>query len=759
MQKEVNNIIAESLKKAYDHDRTGNIGKAYAYYTVVAELSPAKRLEIEEAFVNVLCQWGMQLACDHRFADVVLCYTRSLDIYPNNPRMLNNFAAHLLRNNDPIRAIRYLKRALQANPNFLPAERNLQNAFSMAVDRWHFPMLNDKQRNNAFECAIRRKISQGYDTVLDIGTGTGLLSLYAQSADAKKVYACEYSVAMIKIAEKVFESNNAKDIILLPKLSTDLTIPNDITERVKLIVTETFDAGLFGERVIPSLLSVHTNVLDKNGIIIPMSATLYVAAVECEYLRNRSSVIFDQVKNSCPLNFDNISILLDDEYYDTEHLKNVKVNYITEPKVLLTVDFNDISNLHKFNVDGVKSKINVKCEYDGIVDGLVSWFKLHLDEEITIDTSDRKTCWQTAVFPEIPTLFKQGDVLTIHGEILKGKLRCSYTANGTAHNNYNEKKFLYHLPKEVITFLNDFEYIKLLTEVSKSLINKELNSILDTSPFPVYGLMLLKENKYSQILYFKTENKALRLLIEEVAKQNGFKDKICIIAKYNTIKVSLDTIFVHDFDINGELKDRDQEHSHEFFRCMLKPNGILLPEQIFLVGQLVFSEDFPNMVYVKDENLQGGSTLVFNATNSKKRFNSYQNVRNGFGNTNSYRIAQHINEFKINQLFDLNSSLYLHEPLSDINMLIEMKESEIAERIVNFGKINATTNRPLPNALICWYKVKLTLNYNYDTKRNGSFMNHTAVLLEDELKSTALKGNEVYIKVQQVEGVVRIRVK
>lgn len=44
-----------------------------------------------------LGQWGMQLACEDRFADVVLCYTRSLDIYPNNPRMLNNFAAHHLR--------------------------------------------------------------------------------------------------------------------------------------------------------------------------------------------------------------------------------------------------------------------------------------------------------------------------------------------------------------------------------------------------------------------------------------------------------------------------------------------------------------------------------------------------------------------------------------------------------------------------------------------------------------------------------------
>lgn len=75
---------------------------------------------------------------------------------------------------------------------------------------------------------------------------------------------------------------------------------------------------------------------------------------------------------------------------------------------------------------------------------------------------------------------------------------------------------------------------------------------------------------------------------------------------------------------------------------------------------------------------------------------------------------------------------------------------------MNFGKINATK---LPNALICWYEVRLTLNHNYDTKRNGSFMNHTAILLEDELKSIILRGNEVYIKVQQVEGVVRIKAK
>lgn len=114
---------------------------------------------------------------------------------------------------------------------------------------------------------------------------------------------------------------------------------------------------------------------------------------------------------------------------------------------------------------------------------------------------------------------------------------------------------------------------------------------------------------------------------------------------------------------------------------------------------------------------------------------------------------------QINQIFDLNSSLYLYEALSDINVLIEMRENEVAERMINFGKISATNNKLLPNALVCWYKVKLTLNHNYDTKRNGSFMNHMAILLEDELKNSILQGNEVCIKVLQGEGIIGVKVK
>lgn len=104
----------------------------------------------------------------------------------------------------------------------------------MTVDRWHFSMLNDKSRNHAFDQAIRKRILLGYDTVLDIGTGTGLLSLYARDGGAKNVYACEYSPAMCNIAKKVFHKNEAEDIKLICKASNDLEIPQDIPERFEL---------------------------------------------------------------------------------------------------------------------------------------------------------------------------------------------------------------------------------------------------------------------------------------------------------------------------------------------------------------------------------------------------------------------------------------------------------------------------------------------------------------------------------------------
>ncbi|KAK2589218.1 hypothetical protein KPH14_002023 [Odynerus spinipes] len=750
MEMEVMEIVEKSLKKAQDHDSVGNVGKAYAYYTVVAELCSSKRAEIEEAFTDVLCEWCMQLEVNNRFSDLLLCYEHSLDIYPNNPRMLNNFAAHLLRNNDPMRAIPYLKKALRVDSTFLPAERNLQNAHSMAVARWHFPMLNDKQRNNAFAQAIHKRISEGYDTVLDVGTGTGLLSLYARDAGAKEIYACEYSRVMVNIAKNVLERNNAKDIKLIPKLSSNLKLSEDIPERLKLIVTETFDAGLFGELIIPSMISIHKNILSTDGMVIPMKATLYMAAVECEYIRYRSSVLFDKIREECSLNFDNVLIIPDDEYYDTENLQNVKINHITEPQVLLHVNFNDMHELQEFAKDGIKAVLSTKCRYDGIIDGLVTWFKLHLDEEIVIDTSEANSCWQLAVFPTIPTICKEGDNLSIKAEVCNGKLKCSYTSS-TLKPDTNSK-CIYPLSREIIVFLNDFEYIKSLIQISKCHETRKLNCILDTSPFPIYGLLQLKQNKHSEILYYESNNSMLRHLVEQVIKENGIKGTAYAISDYRQIQRSVDVIIFHNFDMKGELRDWGQDSCYELFSYLLKPEGIILPEKIFLMGQLVFSEDLPKMVSVKDENVQWKKNTL--NEHDSEITDVVTNTTDGYSN---YKIAEYINEYKIDQIFDLNSSLYSYEPLSEVYTLIEIKENEKMQSIVNFKKVDNGNKQLYPNALICWYKIELISDHVHYTRKNDSFMNHMALVLEHELQSITQADKEVKIKVQQIKGLVNIK--
>lgn len=106
----------------------------------------------------------------------------------------------------------------------------------------------------------------------------------------------------------------------------------------------------------------------------------------------------------------------------------------------------------------------------------------------------------------------------------------------------------------------------------------------------------------------------------------------------------------------------------------------------------------------------------------------------------------------------MNSSLYSCETLSEPQILAEINETETTEAIVNFGKISYVNKRTLPNALICWYKIQLSPDHIHDTKRNNSFMNHTAVVFEDDLQDIILKDQEVKIKVHHMKGLVKIAV-
>jgi len=72
----------------------------------------------------------------------------------------------------------------------------------------HEEMIRDKARTEAYKRAIEqnRHLFEG-KTVLDIGTGTGILSLFAARAGAKKVYAVD-NADIVHFARDIVETNN-----------------------------------------------------------------------------------------------------------------------------------------------------------------------------------------------------------------------------------------------------------------------------------------------------------------------------------------------------------------------------------------------------------------------------------------------------------------------------------------------------------------------------------------------------------------------
>ena len=116
-------------------------------------------------------------------------------------------------------------------------------------------MLNDEIRNYAFYQWLKNSITKN-DFVLDIGTGSGILSLFAAKFRPKRVIACEASKNLFDIAKKVIEKNNSCQMIDLKHcLSTQLELNE---QRADILVTETFDAGLLGKIFI---------ILQKGGFI------------------------------------------------------------------------------------------------------------------------------------------------------------------------------------------------------------------------------------------------------------------------------------------------------------------------------------------------------------------------------------------------------------------------------------------------------------------------------------------------------------
>ena len=148
------------------------------------------------------------------------------------------------------------------------------------VPRWHYAMLNDSKRNRAFAEAIAATSLQGR-MVLDIGAGSGLLSILAARAGAEEVYACEALRPVAVTAREVVALHQLEHVVrILPKYSFDITIGTDMPRRADVLITETVDCGLVGEGLLKIVQHARAHLLRPGARILPRRATLHAALLE-----------------------------------------------------------------------------------------------------------------------------------------------------------------------------------------------------------------------------------------------------------------------------------------------------------------------------------------------------------------------------------------------------------------------------------------------------------------------------------------------
>jgi len=174
-----------SLILARKYRGEGKLARSFAHYLVhwhLAQIFPtAMGCDLAEVH-RIFDELTSRLEADKRTEDLLSTYQQFIEVLPHNDEIHFRYANALFKNGSNAKALA----VLETSAFSLRSKDLIDTIKSHSLERWHFPMLNDKARNLAFFQALQHVVTSE-DMVLDVGTGTGLLSLFAAKANAKKV--------------------------------------------------------------------------------------------------------------------------------------------------------------------------------------------------------------------------------------------------------------------------------------------------------------------------------------------------------------------------------------------------------------------------------------------------------------------------------------------------------------------------------------------------------------------------------------------
>jgi len=256
----------------------------------------------------------------------------------------------------------------------------------------HRTMICDRVRTDAFRRAIDSVVRPGH-IVLDVGAGTGVLSLFAARAGAARVYAVERTTVAVLAQELAAENGVAEIVEVIQGDIMDLELP----ERVDVIVSEWLGGFGIDEGMLVPVIAARDRWLKPGGVMIPRSVTAWAGLVHDRHLGDTVGFLRD---NPYDLRFDGlVEMTVNEIIYSGSFRHLAGGDRRSEPGRLWTTDSDLISLEHAQSPHEAETLLQVRDP--GTANALALWFSADLAPGISLSVGpgDPPTHWGMTTAP------------------------------------------------------------------------------------------------------------------------------------------------------------------------------------------------------------------------------------------------------------------------------------------------------------------------------------------------------------------------
>jgi type I protein arginine methyltransferase len=271
--------------------------------------------------------------------------------------------------------------------------------------RGHESMLKDTVRCEAFRKALAEVVTPGC-AVLDVGAGTGLLSIFAAQAGARVVYAVERT-SIASLARVIVDQNGFGDCIrVLRDDLENVTLP----EKVDVIVSEWLGGYALDENLLPVVALARDRWLKPGGSMLPARVTsMLVPAFDAAH---QQDIDFWR---SYPygVDLDAVGGIRARESYNARHERSPE-RMPCLPRAMWTIDSRTVPLAEVGSP--LEACLDFAVRDDGTINALAAWFDATLSPGVRLGNGpdEPETHWGRSVFPIGEAVqLRRGDVVHV----------------------------------------------------------------------------------------------------------------------------------------------------------------------------------------------------------------------------------------------------------------------------------------------------------------------------------------------------------